>query len=195
MIPRHTFILWLLPIGLIVSAILFQSVGLVETLRFERQPIENGQWWRFITGNLVHLSWNHALLNIAGLIMVWLFFGRDYTLGEWLLIMIFSSLSVTVGLFLLNPHLVWYVGLSGLLHGLFIAGAIRVLKEETLFASLMLLAFSSKLAYEQLLGSLPGSSGLAGGPVVVDSHLYGAIAGAVIGILLTTWQLRSPSQE
>ena len=38
-----------------------------------------------------------------------------------------------------------------------------------------------KLAYEQLLGPLPGSEGTAGGEVVVVAHLYGAISGALIG--------------
>ena len=48
----------------------------------------------------------------------------------------------------------------------------------------------AKLAYEQLLGPLPLSSATSGGQVVVDAHLYGALAGALMG---TFWVLRRRS--
>ena len=38
--------------------------------------------------------------------------------------------------------------------------------------------------YEQMMGSLPGTSEMSGGPVVVNSHLFGAIGGVVSFILL-----------
>ena len=40
-------------------------------------------------------------------------------------------------------------------------------------------AVVAKLAYEQLVGPLPGSEAAAGGAVVVNAHLYGAIGGAL----------------
>ncbi|MGV6857771.1 MAG: rhombosortase [bacterium] len=164
-------------------------------LRYERIPLENGQWWRLLTGNLIHLGWSHALLNAAGLLMVWSFFGKDYSVPEWLALFLISALGVTLGLYTMNPHVIWYVGLSGLLHGLFIAGAIRVIKDEPVFASLMLLSFAGKLTYEQFIGPLPGTSDMAGGPVLVDAHLYGAITGGIVGTLVTLWHLNrlSPS--
>jgi len=42
----------------------------------------------------------------------------------------------------------------------------------------------AKLTWEQLHGALPGSADLAGGSVLVDSHLYGAITGLVAAGLL-----------
>jgi len=45
----------------------------------------------------------------------------------------------------------------------------------------MLLA---KLAYEQLYGALPGSAATAGGPVIVDAHLYGSIAGIIAAVAI-----------
>ena len=41
-----------------------------------------------------------------------------------------------------------------------------------------------KLSWEQFDGALPGSESVAGGLVVVDAHLYGALAGALLGIVL-----------
>ncbi len=188
--------IWAFPCLVILLSLMLQSLGMVETLRYERIPIEQGQWWRVLTGNLVHLGWSHAILNAAGLAMVWGFFGKDYSVGEWALIFLAGALGVSLGLFILNPHVIWYVGLSGLLHGLFIAGAIRVFKNEPVFASLMLLAFAGKLVYEQTVGSLPGTSDMAGGPVLVDAHLYGAISGAVVGLIITLFHLsRLQSQD
>ncbi|MCH8278820.1 MAG: hypothetical protein IIC12_07825 [Proteobacteria bacterium] len=78
----------------------------------------------------------------------------------------------------------WYVGLSGLLHGLLVAGILvrlRDLNAETVILAALIVA---KLAWEQFNGPLPGSETTSGGPVIVDAHLYGA-AGGVLGGLLT----------
>ena len=47
-----------------------------------------------------------------------------------------------------------------------------------------------KLVYEQVIGVMPYSAKSAGGPVVVDAHLYGAI-GALIITAPLAW-LRKP---
>jgi membrane associated rhomboid family serine protease len=42
-----------------------------------------------------------------------------------------------------------------------------------------------KLLWEQAVGPLPGSAEVAGGKVIVDAHLYGAIGGLVLGWVLS----------
>jgi hypothetical protein len=70
------------------------------------------------------------------------------------------------------------VGLSGVLHGLLVAGLLHGLMTPRRRESAVVLALVfAKLAYEQLAGPLPGSAATAGGAVIVDAHLYGAIAG------------------
>jgi hypothetical protein len=49
------------------------------------------------------------------------------------------------------------------------------------WAGLALLA--AKLAWEQGVGAVPGSSGFIGGHTIVDAHLYGALGGG-LGALL-----------
>jgi len=51
-------------------------------------------------------------------------------------------------------------------------------------AGLLLALIIGKLAWEQVAGALPGSESVAGGNVVVNAHLYGAIGGAIIGTIL-----------
>ena len=175
----------IIPALIAFISLVFQIADLVPQLRYSRSLVEQGHWWSFITGNLVHLGWGHLLLNLAGLAMVWWFFIDDLKAWEWLLALVISGLFVTVGLYLFDVHLIWYVGLSGLLHGLFVAGGIRLLSKELGFAVILLAVLAGKLAYEQFFGSLPGTSEMSGGPVVVNSHLYGAIGGVVSGLLIS----------
>jgi len=50
--------------------------------------------------------------------------------------------------------------------------------------SLLLVFIIGKLAWEQRYGPLPGSASLAGGSVLVDAHLYGAIAGVISAMVI-----------
>jgi rhomboid family GlyGly-CTERM serine protease len=174
----------IIPVLIALISLVFQVTDLVPQLRYSRSHIEEGQWWLFFSGNLVHLGWGHLLLNLAGLGMVWWFFIDDLKAWEWLLTLVVSGLSVTLGLYFFDPQLVWYVGLSGLLHGLFVAGGIRLLNKEPGFALTLLVVLAGKLTYEQFVGSLPGTTEMSGGPVVVNSHLYGAIGGVISAILM-----------
>jgi len=59
-----------LSIVLISTALALGGQTVTEALRYQRGAILDGQWWRLISGNLVHLGWSHLLLNLAGLILV-----------------------------------------------------------------------------------------------------------------------------
>lgn len=145
--------------------------------------------WRFLTANFIHLGWSHWFLNMAGLALVYLLVGTQFSTPQWFAIIVISSLGVSVGLFALNPSLNWYVGFSGALHGLLLAGAVAEIVHqrgrERWFGGILLLCVAAKLVWEQIVGALPGSADMAGGPVVVDSHLYGAIAGLVAGFVIS----------
>lgn len=177
---------WLV-IGVAASAVALQAAGLDTVLRFDREGIARGAWWLLITANLVHLGWSHVWLNLAGLGLIALLLGDRYPWWQWLLVGVASGLAVTLGLWCCSPEWRWYVGLSGALHGLFVAGAIGLLRGERNFALALLAGVAVKLAYEQAVGPSPGTAELAGGPVVVDAHLFGALGGAVAAALL--WPL------
>src|SRR3546814_5092394 len=38
-------------------------------LRFSRQALEQGAWWRLFTAHFIHLGWAHTVLNIAGVLL------------------------------------------------------------------------------------------------------------------------------
>jgi len=155
----------------------------ILALRYDRAAVEGGEVWRLITGNLVHLNWTHLLLNLTGLVLIWVLFTREWSFRFWCVAFLVCALAVGGGLFAFDPALRWYVGLSGVLHGLFV---IALLTDPYLrwFERVGLLAaLAAKIAWEQFHGPTPGVTELIHGAVVVQAHLYGALGGAVFGIV------------
>ena len=179
-----TAVLPALAVVVLVAALAAGGDAVSEALRFDRDAIGAGEAWRLVTGHLVHLGSRHMLLNGAGLLLVGFLVGREYRPRDWAVVLLASMASIDAGLWWLKPSLDWYVGLSGVLHGWFAAGIVGALLKRRPDAWLLLGLLLGKLVLEQLQGALPGSAAAAGGPVVVDAHLYGAVGGAIAGLLL-----------
>jgi rhomboid family GlyGly-CTERM serine protease len=144
-------------------------------LRYERDAIEAGQWWRLITAHIVHLDLTHTLLNILGVVMMWALFARDYRPRQWLLIVAATVLAIDAGLWFWDTGIHWYVGASGALHGLMAAGTLAHVRRGDLDGWILAIFIVLKLGYEQWNGALPFSDSSV--PVVVNAHLYGALGG------------------
>lgn len=180
----------------IFSLILVANTALEPTtaqlLPYDRELISQGQWWRVLSGHLMHLTWGHLWMNIAGLAFIVFFFGNLLNIRHWLILMVTSGLFISVVLMLTQAELYRYVGLSGVLHGLFVAGGIADIRIRPKEAWIFLAFITGKLAYEQIVGPLPGSEESAGGPVLVDAHFYGAIAGVLYMMGLYALQRLKP---
>jgi hypothetical protein len=50
-----------------------------DALGYERDALSHFQWWRLFSAHLVHLNWRHALLNCAGLVVLWALFAREFS--------------------------------------------------------------------------------------------------------------------
>ncbi len=154
---------------------------LTQTLRYDIIAItEQGEYWRLLTAHFTHLGWSHLWLNAAGLTLVFVFFSPYLNLCYWVSSIIISAIAISVLIYFFNPEIRWYVGLSGVLHTLFIIGGIAdisIRKWEGLGFTAIILV---KVFYEQISGPLPGSEQAAGGPVLVDAHFYGAMIGLVL---------------
>ena len=148
-------------------------------LRYEREALAAGELWRALTAHLVHLNLTHALLNVAGLVLVAWLFQHDLGVLDWAAGGFCAAIAISVGLWVLEPQTAWYVGLSGVLHGWFALGAARVCEIQRGLGSTLLLALGCKLLYESLQGTIPFTTALDIGPVVVAAHLFGA-AGALL---------------
>lgn len=169
------------PLFLAIIVTLIAAIGsdLENWLRFDRIAIFNGQFWRLLSAHFVHLNWSHLLMNLLGLVLIWALFGKTYNTKTWVAVFCVSCLGISGLLLAFNPELRWYVGLSGLLHTLFVLGSLKDIQQARWGGTWLLVAICLKLLYEQILGPLPGSESTAGGRVIVDAHFYGAILGAV----------------
>ena len=146
-------------------------------LRFERNRIAEGEWWRLITAHAVHLGWSHTLMNIAGLLLTGAIAQHSLRPHEWPIITFAAACGISAGLYVFDQDLVWYVGLSGVLHALISAAALALILERDPVGAWLAAGIAAKLAYEQFVGPVPATLALAGDRVIVSAHLYGAIIG------------------
>lgn len=184
---RGTPLAWLL--GLLVAILV--ALGGEDArglLRYERDSVLAGEYWRLLSGHFVHGTAQHLALNLAGLGVVAALFPRNYTVSQWLWVLLLSVMAIDIGFVFYEPQLEWYVGFSGVLHGALAAGCVAWWRTETKgFALAMTAVLVGKLVWEQWRGALPLSGDLA---VVVDAHLYGAIGGLIAAS--TIWLRRQP---
>ncbi len=150
---------------------------------FSRPAIAEGEWWRLLTGNLVHISWAHLFFDYAGFVVIWYLFQRQVTFWQWLWVLGISAMAVGLGLWWFNVQLLYYLGISGVLHGMFVFGALTTLRKDKIFAITALFLITLKLLWEQLKGTLSNPE-MVGAPIVVDAHLYGALGGLLAWLLL-----------
>ncbi len=181
-IKRFSVAHW--PVILVVSLCLgleLGGAGVRQALAYERSAVLAGQWWRLVTANFVHSGWPHVLLDLSGLVLLWLLFGR--TLGPlrfWIATLV-GCVAVGLGVFYLSPEVEWYVGISGVLHTYWASGALLAVARKEWGGRWLLGFLVAKLAYERIWGPLPTSTWSIGGPILTIAHLYGAIAGALLG--------------
>src|SRR5579863_4171615 len=152
-----------------------------QLLRYDRTELAHGQWWRLLTAHLVHLDLRHALLNALGLALMWALFARDYSPRAWAAILLGATAGIDAGLWLADSTVGWYVGSSGVLHGVLAAGALAKARRREWEGAVLAVLLVVKLAYEHWVGPLP----LAGtAAVVVAAHLYGVLGALAVAALL-----------
>jgi rhomboid family GlyGly-CTERM serine protease len=159
-----------------------------RALAYDRAALPQGQWWRLLTAHFVHLDLEHAALNGLGVVLMWALFARDYSPLRWLMIYGGSALAVSAGLWFFSPEMDWYVGASGALHGVMVAGTLAHLRRGDLDGWILAVFIVLKLGYEQFAGPLPFAGSA---DTVVDAHLYGAAGGLVLA--LPVGRRRQPS--
>lgn len=157
-------------------------------LQFDRQRIGNGEWWRLLSGQLVHYGVYHLLMNVAALGLCGFVLLRYLSLPAYATLLLVSGLGVGLGLYFLSLELDFYAGISGVLHGLILAGLLIGLRATPIFNVVALLLVMGKLFQEQA-ADFDTSHALLPVPVAVDAHVYGAVAGFLVaaGVLANAY--------
>ncbi len=170
---------WWAILGLLLVCVALAAAGDVgrELGRYDRDALAAGEYWRLVSGHLVHLGWGHLWPNLAALLVIGVLFEGTLRSADWLLTALVAGGAIDAGLFFLDPEVRWYVGLSGVLHGFVAAGAFELLLRRQALGAILGAGLCAKLAFEQTVGPVPFTAGAVGGPVIVAAHLYGAAGG------------------
>lgn len=186
-----------LGVALVAALILLWTLAaggdsLTQALRYDRVAIDHGEWWRLATAHWVHLGLRHLILDSAGLVLLWVLYARELTPGAWLWVGVWATAAIDLGLWWGEPEIQWYLGISGLLHAGWAAGAAVLTLRRAPFGILMLAILTLKLALEQRHGVSLIDATL---PVVTAAHLYGALGGVMAVSLLGVGARVSGSQR
>jgi len=176
----------------LVSVIIFYGQfdyqGLqIEPVTWPEQP------WTLVTTHLVHLNMQHLWVNVAALLIISIIFSSYYSTRIFLNVFIICAICASAfPLFLGTP--ISFVGLSGLLHGLYAYGAVHTLKTNRYFGALMLALLVFKLAWD-LYNANQSVAWLDGATVAYWAHIGGAFGGVLAIPLLKRKALELLSKE
>jgi rhomboid family GlyGly-CTERM serine protease len=176
--------------GVAVVVLLLHAGGFGDALEYRRAFLAH-EPWRLLTGHLVHINWPHAAINAAALLIVARLFAPDLSAPRQMVILLSASLMISLGLAALAPGILWYRGLSGVLHALFFAGAAKWLlsvRQRTVRAlwlpAALFVGGWIKIALEQPAGDALPYADWLGAAVVPQAHLIGAACGSAFGLVL-----------
>lgn len=160
----------------IVSLLLLLWPEATDLLKWERDTLARGQAWRWMSAHLAHLGLMHCLSNLLGLLLICGSVWDELGLAEAFALWLWTAAGTSLLLWWCSPDIRWYVGLSGVLHGLW-AGCALAWFERTgdRLASVALVLLGIKLLVPlQTLNAMP---------VVTVAHAYGALCGLLWAVL------------
>jgi rhomboid family GlyGly-CTERM serine protease len=177
---------WALVLALI--AVLLQGLGAAEALEYRRTLLAS-EPWRLLSGHFVHLNWPHLAVNAVALVIVARLFAPDLPARRQLAVLAAATLAIGAGLAFAYPGIVWYRGLSGVIHALFFAGAVtwllaarpRTLRVLWLPAALVVGGWIKVMTEQPHGEALPYADWLSAA-VVPQAHLLGAACGSLAGL-------------
>ncbi|MFL2648394.1 MAG: rhomboid family intramembrane serine protease [SAR202 cluster bacterium] len=128
--------------------------------------VANGDWWRFITPNFLHIGFTHLLLNLAGLWIFGMLVEKDFSKSKYLLIYFFCGISSNV-----------FSYSSGSWFG-FTCGPVGAGASGAIFG--LLGAYASYLIVNKnVLGKQGKDSLISIGAIIFINVIYGAAASGV----------------
>ncbi|UUM31442.1 rhombosortase [Vibrio japonicus] len=161
----------LIAISLVCLGLQFEP--LASWADWHRMLILDGQWWRILSGNYTHTNFAHLGMNLAALWVITFIFKPSAKS----LLLTLSALTLAVGLLNFFSDMQNYVGLSGVLHGLFACYALKEVLDGRKSSWLLVLGVIAKVTWELTMGASESTSELINARVAVESHLFGVISG------------------
>lgn len=182
---KHTLIKLLAVAALLVLVQLLPASWQAQ-LSYQTQALNQHEYWRLVTGQLVHLRWSHLAFNLLGLAVIGLLFSRHIGSHRFLPVLLLCMLGSNLGMWLADPHITQYVGFSGVLYGLFAWGARWDVFTGQRFGKLLLVLVVVKTFYDYISGTTFIALSDAS-QVAFSAHFYGMLSGVLVAILSHNW--------
>ena len=183
------------PITLTLFCLLTLLAGESATywLDYNRDSVGQGQLWRFITANLVHLGGWHTLMNLASLWLISFIFLPLLSRNHWIIWFAILFIANISAMHLWLPKLTNYVGMSGALYGLIAACAVAEFRLGVKISGILLVLVGIKIFAPQILGIVSEYDSWLGGTVVEESHIIGYVQGLILGLVWPKTWLKEPA--
>lgn len=184
-------------LSVVVLAVMAAELLLpVEALEY-RRALAAREPWRLFSGHFVHIGFVHALLNCVALVLLGRLFAERLRPAGFFGILAASPVLISLLFLATMPDLLWYRGLSGVLHALYFAGCVAWVAASAGRARWLpvaaLIGGAVKVLVEQPWdGSFPVHEVLRMA-VVPQAHLIGAIVGTAAGLVLRRAHLARPA--
>ena len=190
-------------LGLAVAALAIQFAGAFTPdwsaiLIFDRAAIAAGQLWRLWTGHLVHFGWPHCAVDTAVLLYLgWVIAWPSLAVRRLALIVL--PLFITGAVYLLDPGVIQYAGLSALNLGLFVFLAIqgwRRDRSDWLWPAVLLVCLA-EIAIEAARGGTGGGLIAFSDPsvrIALSAHLAGVVGGFFLWLLCQRREGNGPAR-
>ncbi|MBY5991909.1 rhombosortase [Ferrimonas balearica] len=162
--------------------------GLYETLIWSRPHLDQGQWWRLLSGHLLHSNTAHLLMNLGGLWLIFALHQPHYRFAPMALVSLAMMAMIGLGLYWWVPETVRYVGLSALLHGLFTWGALADIRRGWRSGYALLVGVLAKVGWELSQGGSADVAALIDARVAVESHALGVASALLCFALVRLYQ-------
>jgi rhomboid family GlyGly-CTERM serine protease len=116
----------------LTAGVVFAVPTLEALFVYNREAIAHGELWRIVTGNAVHFSAAHFALDLAGFVVggILLEAARPRV---WTILCIASAAAVGALLYLAQPHVIVYGGLSGVVTAVFIYLSLQGATSHTIY--------------------------------------------------------------
>jgi rhomboid family GlyGly-CTERM serine protease len=177
----------------LISTIVSLTPFLSSLFIYDRFNIYDGEIWRFFTGHFTHHSKSHLLFNLVALLISGSVIERFKRIDLcW--IVIFSSLFISLYLFIFKTDMIFYAGLSGITYGLiFYCGLVGLWNPKYRFLSLIMLFFIIMRIFQGYLLGASNSIQLnnQGFEIMHESHIIGCMVVLIYFCIVRLPQLQS----
>ena len=170
---------WLTVLFLIALIILYFFHTQFD-LSYQRELVEDGQWWRIVSGQLVHNNFAHLFPNMAALVLWRLLLIAGGSEREFIFNLLCCTLLTGVLIHILLRSYDYYLGISAIVYGMLLVGAVSLIRARHYWAWAVLLALVIKLLRDYYAPeTLAGVAARIGVPVAVEAHFVGVLAGVL----------------